>query len=159
MAMSQVLILNMWEHSVGLYNGANMGLLKTVFEVNLSLFQSHKGSDERGDGAPKTLLLFVIRDFLGSTPLDNLKKTITVDLTNIWNGLSKPLAAQSSTVFDFFDLDFVTLPHKVLQPEAFKEQIAAISQRQVSYFGSLSCSRYNGALSIFSFALFSMQIL
>lgn len=26
------------EHQIGLYNGANMGLLKTVFEVNLGLF-------------------------------------------------------------------------------------------------------------------------
>jgi len=28
----------MWEHQVGLYQGANMSLLKTVFEVNLGLF-------------------------------------------------------------------------------------------------------------------------
>lgn len=31
-------IVNIWEHQVGLYQGANMGLLKTVFEVNLGLF-------------------------------------------------------------------------------------------------------------------------
>ena len=35
---SEVLIVNIWEHQVGLYQGANMGLLKTVFEVNLQLF-------------------------------------------------------------------------------------------------------------------------
>jgi hypothetical protein len=33
-----VKIVNVWEHQVGLYQGANMGLLKTVFEVNLGLF-------------------------------------------------------------------------------------------------------------------------
>jgi hypothetical protein len=33
-----VLIVNLWEHQIGLYQGANMGLLKTVFEVNLGLF-------------------------------------------------------------------------------------------------------------------------
>ena len=38
LASSEVLIINLWEHQVGLYQGANMGLLKTVFEVNLSLF-------------------------------------------------------------------------------------------------------------------------
>lgn len=38
LASSEVLIVNMWEHQIGLYNGANMGLLKTVFEVNLGLF-------------------------------------------------------------------------------------------------------------------------
>jgi hypothetical protein len=39
LATAEVLIVNLWEHMVGLYNGANMGLLKTVFEVNLQLFQ------------------------------------------------------------------------------------------------------------------------
>jgi hypothetical protein len=43
MATSEVIILNLWEHQVGLYQGANMGLLKTVFEVNLQLFQSQRG--------------------------------------------------------------------------------------------------------------------
>lgn len=38
LASSEILIINLWEHQVGLYQGANMGLLKTVFEVNLGLF-------------------------------------------------------------------------------------------------------------------------
>lgn len=38
LASSEILIVNLWEHQVGLYQGANMGLLKTVFEVNLNLF-------------------------------------------------------------------------------------------------------------------------
>jgi hypothetical protein len=38
LATSEILIVNIWEHQVGLYQGANMGLLKTVFEVNLQLF-------------------------------------------------------------------------------------------------------------------------
>lgn len=39
LATAECLIVNMWENMVGLYQGANMGLLKTVFEVNLQLFQ------------------------------------------------------------------------------------------------------------------------
>lgn len=42
LATSEVLIVNIWEHQVGLYQGANMGLLKTVFEVNLQLFLRDK---------------------------------------------------------------------------------------------------------------------
>jgi len=42
LATSEVLIVNIWEHQVGLYQGANMGLLKTVFEVNLQLFVKDK---------------------------------------------------------------------------------------------------------------------
>jgi hypothetical protein len=42
MAVAEVLLVNIWEHQVGLYQGANMGLLKTVFEVNLGLFLAAK---------------------------------------------------------------------------------------------------------------------
>lgn len=42
LATSEVLIVNLWETQVGLYQGANMGLLKTVFEVNLQLFLKDK---------------------------------------------------------------------------------------------------------------------
>lgn len=42
LATSEVLLVNIWEHQVGLYQGANMGLLKTVFEVNLQLFLKDK---------------------------------------------------------------------------------------------------------------------
>ena len=45
LASSEILIVNLWEHQVGLYQGANMGLLKTVFEVNLGLF-GKKSIDE-----------------------------------------------------------------------------------------------------------------
>lgn len=37
-ACSRTVIVNMWEDQVGLYNGANMGLLKIVFEEHLSLY-------------------------------------------------------------------------------------------------------------------------
>ena len=42
LATSEVLLINLWEHQVGLYQGANMGLLKVVFEVNLELFLKDK---------------------------------------------------------------------------------------------------------------------
>ena len=48
LATSEVLIVNIWEHQVGLYQGANMGLLKVVFEVNLELFLKDKKSAHLG---------------------------------------------------------------------------------------------------------------
>ncbi|KAF9373936.1 Dynamin-like GTPase that mediates homotypic ER fusion [Podila verticillata] len=115
-ATSEVLIVNMWEHQVGLYNGANMGLLKTVFEVNLQLFGSHRGKE-------KTLLLFVIRDHVGSTPLANLSSTLRADLDRIWHGLSKPEGLEDCKITDYFDFMFTTLPHKLLQPEQFEADV------------------------------------
>lgn len=53
LATSEVLIVNIWEHQVGLYQGANMGLLKTVFEVNLQLFLK----DKRYAGQSRSVLI------------------------------------------------------------------------------------------------------
>ncbi|KAG0002195.1 Dynamin-like GTPase that mediates homotypic ER fusion [Entomortierella chlamydospora] len=121
-ATSEVLIVNMWEHQVGLYNGANMGLLKTVFEVNLQLFGGNRGKE-------KTLLLFVIRDHVGATPLANLSNTLRADLDRIWQGLSKPEGLEDCKISDYFDYMFTTLPHKLLQPEKFEIKVDQLRSR------------------------------
>jgi len=121
LAISEVLIINMWENMVGLYQGANMGLLKTVLDVNLQLFQNK--------GAARTLLLFVIRDFVGNTPLENLQKTIEDDMHKIWNELSKPENLQNSDISDFFDFMFIGLPHKVFKNEQFEAEVKLLKKR------------------------------
>ncbi|KAL0077925.1 RHD3/Sey1 [Phycomyces blakesleeanus] len=122
MATSEVIILNLWEHQVGLYHGANMGLLKTVFEVNLQLFQNQKGKE-------KTLILIVIRDHVGATPLENLSKTLQADLEKIWAGVSKPEGLEDCKIHDYFDFMYTGLPHKVLLPEKFDEEVAKLRTR------------------------------
>ncbi|KAF9912388.1 Dynamin-like GTPase that mediates homotypic ER fusion [Linnemannia zychae] len=121
-ATSEVLIVNLWEHQVGLYNGANMGLLKTVFEVNLQLFGGNRGKE-------KTLLLFVIRDHVGATPLANLSNTLKADLERIWHGLAKPEGLEDCKITDYFDFMFTTLAHKLLQPEKFDSDVDQLRLR------------------------------
>ncbi|KAJ1034621.1 hypothetical protein NDA18_001477 [Ustilago nuda] len=129
MASAEVLIVNLWEHQVGLYQGANMALLKTVFEVNLALFQASK---TKTPGAKdKTLLLFVIRDHIGLTPLQNLSASVMADLTKIWLSLSKPDPLGNSQISDFFDFMFTTLPHKILQPAEFDKAVDVLRNRFV----------------------------
>ncbi|RMZ83871.1 hypothetical protein DV737_g1488, partial [Chaetothyriales sp. CBS 132003] len=111
LATSEVLMVNIWEHQVGLYQGANMGLLKTVFEVNLQLFLKD------GKSRSRSLLYFVIRDFLGTTPLQNLRNTLMQDMARIWASLSKPPGLETSSIDDYFDFAFTALPHKLYQPE------------------------------------------
>ncbi|KAG9238287.1 RHD3/Sey1 [Amylocarpus encephaloides] len=123
LATSEVLIVNIWEHQVGLYQGANMGLLKTVFEVNLQLFLKDKQSN------PRSLLFFVIRDHIGATPLANLRNTLLADLTNIWTSLSKPKGLEKSRIEDYFDFAFSALPHKILQPEKFVTEVEKLGTR------------------------------
>lgn len=123
LATSEVLIVNIWEHQVGLYQGANMGLLKTVFEVNLQLFLKN------AKNVPRSLLFFVIRDHIGTTPLSNLKNTLIQDLSRIWSTLSKPPGLEKSTIDDYFDFAFVALPHKILQPEKFEAEVKKLGSR------------------------------
>ena len=125
LATSEVLIINIWEHQVGLYQGANMGLLKVVFEVNLELFLKGKSRDS----SQRSLLFFVIRDHLGTTPLSNLQNTLRADLNRIWAGLNKPAGMERSKIDDYFDLTFVALPHKILQPERFVSEVSKLGNR------------------------------
>ncbi|RFU78950.1 hypothetical protein TARUN_3254 [Trichoderma arundinaceum] len=123
LATSEVLLINIWEHQVGLYQGANMGLLKTVFEVNLQLFLKDKNS------TPRSLLFFVIRDHLGVTPLSALQNTLVQDLTKIWSSISKPQGLEQSRIEDYFDFGFAALPHKILQGEKFESEVALLGAR------------------------------
>ncbi|KAH9948961.1 protein SEY1 [Amylocystis lapponica] len=125
LASSEVLIVNLWEHQIGLYQGANMALFKTVFEVNLGLF-GKKTADGRNQ---RTLLLFVIRDHIGTTPLANLKATLSTDIQTIWDSLSKPPELQNCQLSDYFDLSFAALPHKVLAADKFETETQELRKR------------------------------
>src|SRR5713101_6632953 len=76
---------------------------------------THRSSSQR------TLLLFVIRDHIGTTPLANLQATLTADLQRIWDSLSKPSDLQECKLSDYFDLSFTALPHKILATEKFED--------------------------------------
>ncbi|WWC69983.1 protein SEY1 [Kwoniella pini CBS 10737] len=128
LASTEVLIVNLWEHQIGLYNGANMGLLKTVFEVNLGLFGGG-GDSSKPKPQEKTLILFVIRDHVGATPVSNLTATLTQDMEKIWASLSKPSHLADATLSSYFDLSFATLPHKILMPEKFEDEVLELRRR------------------------------
>jgi len=77
----------------------------------------------------KTLILFVIRDHVGSTPMSNLTNTLTQDMEKIWASLSKPPHLADATLASYFDLSFAALPHKVLMPEKFEEAVLELRKR------------------------------
>ncbi len=78
---------------------------------------------------PRSLLFFVIRDHLGTTPLANLRNTLTQDLSRIWAGLNKPPGLEKSKIEDYFDFAFAALPHKILQPENFVSEVEKLGTR------------------------------
>jgi hypothetical protein len=78
---------------------------------------------------PRSLLLFVIRDHTGRTPLQNLRNTLINNLTRIWSSISKPAGLEDSKIEDYFDFAFAVLPHKLLQPELFESEVAKLGAR------------------------------
>ncbi len=153
LALAEVLIVNMWMQDIGRNNAANLPLLKTVLEINLQLFQHEKRS--------KTLLLFVVRDHVRqATPLEKLSSIIEKDLRDIWAGINKPEKFKSSLATDFFEFQFESLPHKVLEGEKFAQELAVLGQR----FNDSKSHNYIWSKSVKSsipadgFAMFAQKI-
>lgn len=78
---------------------------------------------------PRSLLFFVIRDHLGTTPLANLRTTLIQDLTKIWTSISKPQGLENSRIEDYFDFGFAALPHKILQGDKFVSEVQVLGSR------------------------------
>lgn len=77
----------------------------------------------------RSLLFFVIRDFVGITPLKNLQKTLMEDMSKLWESISKPTGLEDATVHDYFDFQFYGLPHKAYQPDQFVTETNKLSLR------------------------------
>lgn len=132
LSVADVLIINMWAHEVGRFNAANLSLLRTVFEVNLHLFDRSAESTEGSSSvaAPKPTLLFVLRDHT-SPNVDASIDVVLKGLAKVWEGVSKPAALANSGISDLFHLRFMALPHYELQRPEFE---AAVGQLRHWFF-------------------------
>jgi hypothetical protein len=77
-------------------------------------------------------LFFVIRDHIGNTPLANLRNTLIQDLSKIWSSISKPQGLETSRIEDYFDFAFAALPHKILQPDKFVDEVKKLGTRFIA---------------------------
>eukprot|EP01068_Selenidium_serpulae_P004106 Selendium_serpulae@DN3419_c0_g1_i1.p1 len=95
----------MWFTDVGRYQASNYGLLKTVLEVNLQLFQKPPSANEKKQSTLKTTMIFLLRDFAPEeTPLATIKDLLLRDIRGIWADIRKPEGLESSAVDDYFEL-------------------------------------------------------
>jgi len=140
LAMAEILVINMWENDIGRYTASNLGILKTIFEVNLQLFKNTN----------KMMLLFTIRDYQGSTPVANLREKVLEAVRRIWNEAQKPEDFKTAELNDFFDIEFVALPHKIFQPDLFSNAVGTLKERFVnpSHKEYLFNTAYHGSKSV-----------
>lgn len=121
LAVADVLLVNMWAKDVGRETGAGKPLLRTIFQVNLRLFQpSPQGH--------KTVLLFAFRDKT-KTPLEKLIETWETDLKRIWDSIAKPPGTEGTQFSDYFEVKYASFSNYEDHPESFCDEAALLRQK------------------------------
>ncbi|KAF3338170.1 protein ROOT HAIR DEFECTIVE 3-like protein [Carex littledalei] len=123
LAVSDIVLINMWCHDIGREQAANKPLLKTVFQVMMRLFSPRK-----------TTLLFVIRDKT-KTPMEYLESVLREDIQKIWDSVSKPQAHKDTPLSEFFNVEVTALPSFEEKEDQFNEQVLQLRQR---FFNSIA---------------------
>lgn len=124
-----------------------MGLLRTVMDVYMHIFDA--------DHSIRPILYFVIRDYSGATPIDNLSAVLKDDLRDLFSTIKKPHLAQSVNFENLFELHFEFLPHKILQNNLFFSAIENLRSK----FEKLILERNDvAAVSYSDFPLLSQNI-
>jgi hypothetical protein len=75
-----------------------------------------------------------------------LRDTLIQDLTRIWSTIAKPQGLENSKIEDYFDFGFAALPHKILQPEKFLEEVDKLSTRFTAGHRSTKDHEYVGGV-------------
>ena len=120
LAVSDVLMVNMWTSEIGRYKAASVGLLKTIFEVNLKLFT------EQG----RKRILFLLRDFNATANnLPALKKQIGTTMAEIWASIAKPPSHSMLNVLDCFEFEFFTFAPRDFKPDEFRQDVGYLQSR------------------------------
>lgn len=119
MALSEVLIINMWESDIGRYQASNIPLLKVVFEVNLQLFLAQQQT--------KTKILFLIRDFTAES-FEPIMKNLYRDMCDIWKEIQIPDELEGKNIDDFFEFNYFPVHHYIIEREKFDEDMIILKK-------------------------------
>ncbi|KAI3761629.1 hypothetical protein L1987_52050 [Smallanthus sonchifolius] len=116
-ALSDIMLINMWCHDIGREHAANKPLLKIVFQVMLRLCSPRK-----------TTLMFIIRD-TKRTPIEILDLDLRKDINEIWDSVPKAEAHKHIQLSEFFNVEVVALSSYEHEEENFKKQVANLRQK------------------------------
>ncbi|ETW16247.1 hypothetical protein PFMG_00187 [Plasmodium falciparum IGH-CR14] len=150
LALADCVIVNLWYHSLGNFTASNYGLLKTVMEVNLELFQQEKNS-------PKTILLFTVRDWFEEfAPIEVVRNKILDEYINkIWKEMKKPKEAEKLNINNFFIIEVVGLSHGIIKKEDFLKDVNNLRDKWIN---NLRPSKYSRNIPSDGFAQYCNNI-
>lgn len=122
LAISDVLLINMWTQDVGRYTASNYHVLKIVFEMNLKLFTQRC----------EKKIVIILRDFHAKQyNKEKLKEQILKDIINIWKDINLNDEHNNVDINSYFKFEFVTLSHKIYNEDDFEKDVVELKKRLV----------------------------
>ncbi|UVC50175.1 hypothetical protein MACK_004046 [Theileria orientalis] len=122
LALSDVVVVNLWYNSLGNLTSSNYGLLKTVVEANLELV------DTNNDQSFKTLLFFCVRDWSPNLSPLNVVKDYVMNkyMSSIWNEITKPARFANVGVESLFEIRVFGLSNAITDTVKFNENLEEV---------------------------------
>eukprot|EP00792_Barthelona_sp_PAP020_P014075 TRINITY_DN96_c0_g1_i1.p1 TRINITY_DN96_c0_g1~~TRINITY_DN96_c0_g1_i1.p1 ORF type:complete len:781 (+),score=251.90 TRINITY_DN96_c0_g1_i1:29-2371(+) len=112
LAISDVVLLNIWFHDIGREKATTFNLLRQIFISNVELYSESNRA--------KTVLCLTIRDIppnLEGTGRNNVEKNLTNSLLSIWDSISEDCSKYEFS--DLFELKFFFVPHFIHATDGF----------------------------------------
>jgi len=133
LAMSHLMIINLWTHDVGRFSGSNLKLLETIFEINFRLFHDKpKDEKEKASDSQRKGLLIILRDYNTKNNLEVIKETILNDIQKIWKEIIKPEKYREMSYDQFFNIQFETMAHYDYERPLFDSQCKELYKKLVN---------------------------
>lgn len=119
-AVSDLLIINIWNHDIGRHSAANYNVLSTIFDI---YFKSLLNARQKSGNHRPLILLIAIRD-AEEDGADIIQKTFESDVHHIYEQ-SVPKIYHDS--FDeYFCLQFWLIPHRKYMRSLYNEKISQL---------------------------------
>ncbi|PRQ29952.1 putative P-loop containing nucleoside triphosphate hydrolase [Rosa chinensis] len=151
LAISDIVLINMWCHDLGREHAANKPLLRTIFEVKVMMHSF--------DPARKTTLIFILRDKTKSS-LELLQLDLKHDIRKIWNAVPKSRDHESTLLDEIFFVEVVALSSYEDKEKEFQEEVSQLKQRFINSTspGGLAGGDRTGVLPASEFSHYAQEI-
>lgn len=119
LAISNILLVNIWLNDIGRFGASNYEIIRTIFELNMQLFDVE---------SPKKMV-FVVRDWFVRENEDRIKAMLVEDMRRLWATIKKT-EAQARINFDqVFQFEFIHLRSLKYEEEHFEQDVAEFKDR------------------------------
>lgn len=119
LAISNVLLVNIWLNDIGRFGASNYDIIRTIFELNMQLFDVE---------SPKKMV-FVVRDWYARENEEKIKKMLVADMKRLWDSIKKTEGQSRIDFEQVFKFEFVHLRSLKFEEEDFNSDVGEFKDR------------------------------